>query len=117
VRHLLTVFQNSLSDSTNVFKLAEITLDINEKTIWFPCIFYLFFPTSPGILLSDFVYLCRRDILKRFSTGKLELSKVATSTCILKILAVSSHNRTNSTEQNPRGDDSCSATQLVPRLL
>jgi hypothetical protein len=49
-------FRNSLNGSTNIFRLAEITLNRNKTIFYFIVIFYLFFHTNAGTLLPNLVY-------------------------------------------------------------
>jgi hypothetical protein len=67
-RPFLTVSKNFLNDSTNVFKLAEITSDINQTIFYFLVVFYLLFYTSPGTLLQDLVHEYPVAILQMTST-------------------------------------------------
>jgi hypothetical protein len=51
---LPTLFKNFLNNSTNAFKLAQITLNCNTKICYF-LVFCFFFDTSPGTLLPDHI--------------------------------------------------------------
>jgi hypothetical protein len=64
---LLAVFKNFLNDSTNVFKLAEISLNINKTVLYFLVFFYLFFRNSPGTLLPDLLVISTHNFGKSLS--------------------------------------------------